>query len=92
MEDDTMRRKFFFHILTFFSPFSIFKWPYLLNGWTDLVAQKTAGRPLKNSTFWSPIFPKSIKTRLSYNCLNENNHLTKYFIWTRAEFGDVYAP
>ena len=60
-----------FHILTFFSPFSIFEWPYLLNGWTNLVAQKSIRWPSKNSTFWSPIFPISIKKRLSYDFLNE---------------------
>ena len=60
-----------FHILTFFSPFSIFEWPYLLNGCTNLVAQKSIRWPLKNSTFWSPIFPNSIKKRLSYDFLNE---------------------
>ena len=84
-------KNFFFHIFTFFSPFSIIKWPYLLNGWTDLVAQKSIRCPLKNSTFWSPIFPNSIKKRLSYDFLNELNILTKYFMWTRDKFRAVCA-
>ena len=34
-----------------------------MNGLTVLVAQKKDGRPLKNSTFWSPIFHESIKNK-----------------------------
>ena len=44
------------------------------------------------TTFWSPIFPKSVQKRLGYNYSNGSNQLTEVFLWTRAEFDDVCAP